>query len=810
MAIVAEKFNSKKATRITRIASASLILLGLALHSRETQAATVDWLAADLNTTEVNVSEAATRATSSQFFNDDVAPATTVTQNIRVLMRQESSTVTTDLVDAMIADQEIGAEDWLSKIPAARAKNVKNKHANFECVLDKVESRVSCDDAGIVSIGTGTGDEAPKAAAYGKILVEQISREGAQSQDMIGQRIEGKKREDLQSGASSQIASAPSNHDPIILKPRKNGLVTVDGGHIDFAGENQPRKVMLDDRLAGVELSIFVRDPSTVVWDDKTGQLIGKKPGHTEVFVVTPGRISIIEASVNTPTENQTLRNDRVASTKGSRNVTRATAIDIPSALASLDGLDSAATKGAMSASGSALAAQAPDLAVENETSRIGQQGLTGNSQFIRAKAKASFENVRIKIVDDRSVSGLANYPVGGVTVKVAGTEFMDLTNGQGELEIRDVPSGARLLLDISDNRGYIMPQMTEIVADRDGVSRGIIQTIIVRRFSSLDLTARSGGVVQDMQKSSLCGRVVHRQQAAAGVAVNLDTAAAGPFYFNKYGFVDLRLGATGPDGHFCFFNVEPGPVAIGFRSSQAEEQLAAVVGVVQGRHSEESFDLAEARHVSTTLTTIATANEQLGADTARATRHDIVDQADIYAVGSGQLMVPVDEGIMTTATAVLPMKGRVWTVSASPDFETSVQAVAVRAPTARQVSTLIPNGFISDMSVFAQTTHNSDNGSVVVEHGNFQGLGGESVKMRLVDVFGRDIGDGWYFADQPVSKAIFFNVPAGVYALVVETGSGHWIAADTVMVYSESVSFAKTGGQIEKVSTTTQHASLD
>ncbi|MEI6397616.1 MAG: hypothetical protein WCO71_02490, partial [Pseudomonadota bacterium] len=213
---------------------------------------------------------------------------------------------------------------------------------------------------------------------------------------------------------------------------------------------------------------------------------------------------------------------------------------------------------------------------------------------------------------------------------------------------------------------------------------------------------------------------------------------------------------------------------------------------------------------VSTTLTTIATANEQLGADTARATRHDIVDQADIYAVGSGQLMVPVDEGIMTTATAVLPMKGRVWTVSASPDFETSVQAVAVRAPTARQVSTLIPNGFISDMSVFAQTTHNSDNGSVVVEHGNFQGLGGESVKMRLVDVFGRDIGDGWYFADQPVSKAIFFNVPAGVYALVVETGSGHWIAADTVMVYSESVSFAKTGGQIEKVSTTTQHASLD
>jgi hypothetical protein len=312
------------------------------------------------------------------------------------------------------------------------------------------------------------------------------------------------------------------------------------------------------------------------------------------------------------------------------------------------------------------------------------------------------------------------------------------------------------------------------------------------------------------MQKSSLCGRVTRRQAPTSGVAVNLDTAAAGPFYFNQYGFVDLRLGATGPGGHFCFFNVEPGPVAIGFRSSQSDEQLAAVVGMVSGRHSEESFDLAEARHVSTTLTTIATANEQLGADANRASRHDIVEQADIYAVGSGQLMVPVDEGVMTTASAVLPMKGRVWTVSASSDFETSVQAVAVKAPSSRQVSTLIPNGFISDMSVFAQTMHNADNGSVVVEHGNFQGLGGESVKMRLVDVFGRDAGDGWYFADQPVSKAIFFNVPAGVYALVVETGSGHWIAADTVMVYSESVSFAKTGGQIEKISTATQRASID
>jgi hypothetical protein len=186
------------------------------------------------------------------------------------------------------------------------------------------------------------------------------------------------------------------------------------------------------------------------------------------------------------------------------------------------------------------------------------------------------------------------------------------------------------------------------------------------------------------------------------------------------------------------------------------------------------------------------------------------VEQTDIYAVGSGQLMVPVDEGIMTTPTPVLPVKGRIWTVSASSDFETSIQAVSVKAPLAKQISTLIPNGFMEDMSVFAQTHFNRDQGGVVVEHGNLTDVSADGTKMRLVDAFGRDVGDGWYFADKPVSKAVFFNVPPGVYALVIETSSGHWIAADTVMVYSEAVSFAKTGGQIERVSSATQRASLN
>jgi hypothetical protein len=814
-----EKVGSKLNLRPRSFAYA---LAGLFIFAEGSQAATADWLAVDLSATvQERGPEDSSGATAEKlsdqlsdqlsdklsdrinvlrYFDDEVAQATTVTQNIRILKKEATTNSLARLADTMIVDKEIGAEEWLSKIPAVQPIVDSNPKVKYDCYLDASLSRVSCDDTASLYIGTGTSDQAPKSALYADSLVAQFARQAGQpSQDHLDASAVGKEASDVAIVAPSTTAPTAS----VVLIPRRDGLVTVAGKHINFSAENQSMKVSLDKKLQRIELSLFVRDPAIVAWDEKTGVLTGKKAGHTEVFVVTPGRISIIEASV----EAEKSKPEVTPSNAVSPNLAGTRAIQLPTSLASLDGLDYAASKGSMAASNSGSLTEAPNLDVADEVSKLGHQGLSQGSQFIRAKAKARFESLRLKIVDDRSVIGGANYPVGGVRVKVAGTEFSQLTNGQGEVEIHDVPTGARLLLDISDERGYLMPQLTEIVAERNGRSEASPQIVTVLRFVALDLTARSVGVVQDMQKSSFCGVVTNRRVMAPGVRVSLDTAATGPIYFNRLGLPDLTLGGTGPGGRFCFFNVEPGPVAMALRTKTSSEPLSGVVGLVSGRHAEETFDLGEASHVSTTLTTIATANEQLGSDVARSSRHDLVEMADIYAVGSGKLMVPVDEGVMTTATAVLPVKGRIWAVSASPDFETSVQAVPVRATSAKQITTLIPNGFVSDMSTLSQTSHNSDEGSVIVEHGNLSGQGTDPVKIRLVDAFGRDVGDGWYFADQPVSKAIFFNVPAGIYALIVETATGHWLAADTVIVYSESVSVAKTGGQLEKISTSTQQA---
>ena len=208
---------------------------------------------------------------------------------------------------------------------------------------------------------------------------------------------------------------------------------------------------------------------------------------------------------------------------------------------------------------------------------------------------------------------------------------------------------------------------------------------------------------------------------------------------------------------------------------------------------------MADVNYITASRAAVAAANEQLGNDAVRANRHDLVEMGDVYAIGSGDMMVPVENGRLTSSSPVLSVKGRVWTVNSSSDFESTIQPLSTDAGNFSQVLKMVPNGFINDMAYFAHATHSPELGSVVVEHAHLSGQGQPNVKMRLVDPFGRDVGDGWYFADQPVAKAIFFNVPPGLYSVLVETESGHWIAADTVLVYSESLSFVKSGSALER-----------
>jgi hypothetical protein len=751
-------------------------------------ASNTHWLSFDLNTRQ-NISfdqDPGSRSQRDQvkdYFNDDVNLSVTVTQTIRGMIDPSLNENREPLVGRLLDEKSIGAVDWFLNIPAP-ILTVSEEKEYFECQLDAAESMVACDDSLQTSVRTGTADNAPKDLVYQRELVAQIFRQSQVDQAQVVN--------------SDQALNDESTSTPITLIPRPEGLLSVEGGEIEFDRTGLSRQIYFDNRVTVSDWSIYVRNPSIVGWDEKDETLTSKKSGATELFVVTPGRISIIPITIG-------------KHKNGVKNA-KETAFQVSPGLASLDGLDRAASSSDIAASLSSASTDSTltDLKIDREVAQLGDANVLATDNLIRAKAKVSFESIRIKLIDERSKLNGAQYPISGAKVKIAGTDFSEMTNSKGELDIRDVPKGSRLLLEISDDRGHIMRQLTEISADRDGFARSVAQLVRIRRFSSLDLIARSTGVVQDMNKASFCGTIHHNGVPPVNLSVALDVYAHGPFYFNHLGLVDLKRSSVGPDGQFCFFNVEPGPVTVSIDGQKGAPPSAALVGLAAGRHSEEVFDLSEARHIATTVTAVTSANEQLGSDIGRANRRDLVDQADLFAVGSGHMMVPIEKGMYTSPTRVLPLKGRVWTVSANQDFEVVVQPITAHKKLAQQMTTFVPNGFISDMAEFANTTHDLSLGSVLVEHGHLSGHGSETVKFRLVDSIGQDVGDGWYFSDSPLTKAIFFNVPPGTYALIVETTDGHLISADTTVVYNEAISIVQTGSPLERRTDSTSQAAVE
>ena len=101
-------------------------------------------------------------------------------------------------------------------------------------------------------------------------------------------------------------------------------------------------------------------------------------------------------------------------------------------------------------------------------------------------------------------------------------------------------------------------------------------------------------------------------------------------------------------------------------------------------------------------------------------------------------------------------------------------------------------------MAVYAQVTIEPSLGSVFVEYNHHDSVQGESVKIKLVDHDNNSRGEGWYFSDLPLTKALFFNVPAGIYQVQANTADGYWLTSQVVYVYDENMTYIRLGGAIK------------
>jgi hypothetical protein len=112
-----------------------------------------------------------------------------------------------------------------------------------------------------------------------------------------------------------------------------------------------------------------------------------------------------------------------------------------------------------------------------------------------------------------------------------------------------------------------------------------------------------------------------------------------------------------------------------------------------------------------------------------------------------------------------------------------------------------VPKGFVDDMLRYAEDRDGSyinqdaNLGTVLVEHGMLVGEEDPSAaRIKLFAANGAEFSEPLYFGDNPVRKALFFNVPPGLYEVLVESNKGEWLAVNTVMVYGETLSYLRTG----------------
>jgi hypothetical protein len=534
-------------------------------------------------------------------------------------------------------------------------------------------------------------------------------------------------------------------------------------------------------KAAGV--SMFVRDQSFVSYDASRQELKALRKGVTELYAVVNGQMAILPVTV--------------AEAAGG-----AWDLQVPEALVSLEGVLRGPTSSAIyrgEAGGTAAEgnAEGPSLAQSvADTVASVQEAAAEERRFATGTDNVDYKSLSLQVVDERSSPAAGKlYPVGGARVSVVGTEFSAQTDATGHLTVRDVPSRSRFLLSVDDARGSVRPVVAEVTSGATG-DDGVRRVRVMRAFS-FDAYAEHAGVAQHAAYGSLCAHFTDAQADGApanGITVELDVESDGPYYFNQYGFLDATLHATGPDGRACFFNVPPGPVAL--HVYEGEAWMATLpVATYPGRHAEEDFVLGGERKLTSRLAAMASAHEQLSNDLRLANSYRTVDMVDLIPLGMRDPMMQTGPGLVETSDAVLPVNGRVWALAQAAEFESVVYSYVAGAT--GNVTPLIPRGFIEDLSVYAQVSYDPALGSVVVEYGGGERAGTDALVLRLLDHDGQDVGDGWYYGDRPLTKAIFFNVPAGHYAVLAETRDGYWLGADTAMVYNETVSYVRLGGGI-------------
>ncbi len=407
-----------------------------------------------------------------------------------------------------------------------------------------------------------------------------------------------------------------------------------------------------------------------------------------------------------------------------------------------------------------------------------------------RAAMKISRRSLKINLTDDRAASqGTAAFPVAGAQVYVAGAEFSSVTDAHGTVNLLDIPAGSRLIVSTNDSSGYYVRSaaMVDVPAGSGGQ---VVRTIVVPRSAAFDSWLHMTGAAQDAGLGSLC--LDFAGSDVNGIHARIDVKGQGPWYFNRDGVIDHA--ANSGSGRVCWFNIDPGPVNVS--AWQSDRQImAAEFPVLAGRHTHERVKvLSEVSGIHVQFAREPAAHEQLGGHDALA-RYSLDRDQEAVLVATTQQLFASGSGTQGVGSSALAPGGSAVVYLDSSDLEPAIYRT--RASEKSDVINVLPGlprGFVQDMAVFAQQTQDFTEGAVLVEFAALQGQGSGKIDIHLVNEYGQHVAEPWIFSDMPVTKAMFFNIPPGMYTVIVESASSGWLAAEAVSVYGEATSVVQAG----------------
>lgn len=574
----------------------------------------------------------------------------------------------------------------------------------------------------------------------------------------------------------------------------QNG-VRVEPGRLYFEkpGAGISVKVERSSRSQGEAFSLFVRDRSLVRWEAGNARLVGLNEGQSEVYIVTPDQMLIVPVRI------------------GEGDFPK---LAVPETLLSLSDVLRPQEFGSYNGHGS-LGADLGGYSLsdsEAEVAREQEELDLAGPQYGRLLAKAEFTPMQLQLVDDRSRPELKKvFPAKGVTVNILGTEYSAKTDGTGLVLLKDVPNTGRFMVKAVDEQGRYLSTVTEITP-QERTSQGLVRVRLMREeiFNVLTFQSRTA---QDQALASFCGRLLDDGKPRSGVSVRIgnrfeaDDKALEPLYFAQ-GIPDREMAATGDDGRFCFFNIEPGLAEVDFYEGDLYSQSMAIP-LIGGSHLDQDLAYDSSHAVKVAINLGPTAGEELELSDLSASYRRL-DYANLIAVGENEPFIFKRDGLLEAPEASMPYNGRLYAIASKEEFEPilySLNALQNNGSSAQVVRSLLPKGYLDDLyyqlvqeNGYDAQPYESDKGSLLIDFGHPEGFEEEPVHFKVMDLGGNEMKNAWYYGNQEaVTKAVYFNLEPGIYTVLVLSDQGQWIDVETTAVEYDTVSLIQRGSPVVK-----------